>query len=326
MAEAPKILVSVVSYRCAEETTECVTSLQGSMLKPVQVHICENGGGEAYAEILALFEQTFGTSAPAETKGKQARLWKALDPGFDLILHDAGANLGYAGGVNLCVHSADTEWTRLFVLNPDCRVLPETLSALENYTTTGSYGMVGCRILFRESGRVQMYGGGEWRSWMGRARNIGFMSQGDAKPDIAAVERELDYICGAALYATRDCIGAIGLMREDYFLYMEEVDWCFRHGDFKLGYCHESVVLHGHGVTTGASVDPGQRSPLSIYLNERNKLAFTRRFFPGRYPVTALLTLALTGLYIRRSGWASFKVALSGWWAGIRHETGRPDW
>jgi GT2 family glycosyltransferase len=40
--------------------------------------------------------------------------------------------------------------------------------------------------------------------------------------------REVDAVAGCFMFVRRDAIDQVGLMDEDYFMYVEEVDWCFR--------------------------------------------------------------------------------------------------
>ena len=135
----------------------------------------------------------------------------------------------------------------------------------------------------------------------------------------------MNYVSGASLFATRDYVEAVGLLDERYFLYCEEVDWCFRRGARRLGYAHEALVYHAHGTTIGSSSDRRKRSPLSVYLDERNRHLLTRRFFPKRYPLVAIATLLFTAQYLRARAGANFIVALSGWYAGLRGEEGLPE-
>jgi N-acetylglucosaminyl-diphospho-decaprenol L-rhamnosyltransferase len=116
--------------------------------------------------------------------------------------------------------------------------------------------------------RVQCYGS-RWRPLMGRGFNIGLGAFLDAVPDIDEVERTMNYVSGASLFATREYIENIGLMDERYFLYCEEVDWCLRRGRHRLGYAHDSIVNHAHGTTLGSNSDPRKRSKLSVYLDEK---------------------------------------------------------
>ena len=74
------------------------------------------------------------------------------------------------------------------------------------------------------------------------------------------------------------------------------------------------------------SSDKRQRSPLAVYLAERNKLLFTRRFFPIRYPLVAAIALMLCGQYLAAGALSNFGFAVRGRLAGLKGEVGIPVW
>ena len=184
--------------------------------------------------------------------------------------------------------------------------------------------MVGSRIVFKNTQKVQAYGG-RWRLIMARGANIGMYQEADSVPDSDEVERSMNYVLGASLFVTRLYIETVGLMDERYFLYCEEVDWCLRRGHLRLGYAHNSIVYHLGSTTIGGTAPIGERSNLSVYLAERNGLLLTRRFYPKRYPLVVLMTLLFTARYLRAGAFKNFLVALMGWRAGVRGEVGPPS-
>src|SRR5262249_46151797 len=211
----------------------------------------------------------------------------------------------------------------LWILNPDTEPEPNALAALIQRAREGGYGIVSSRLVFKTTGRIQSYGG-RWRLLMARGFNIGMNASRDAVPDLDEIERSMDYVSGASLFATRNFVEDVGLVDERYFLYCEEVDWCLRRGKYRIGYAHDSIIFHAHGATLGSNASRKKRSPLSVYLDERNKLLLTRRIFPAHYPVVAATTFFLLLQYLQARAVANFFVALSGWWAGLRREEGPP--
>lgn len=320
------VAVVIVGFRNPEEVRECIVRLAGASHGDFSVHVCENGGGAAYDNLVR--EVGAVTAMSAVPTGERAVRAHAgtLEGGQQVCLHDAGANLGYAGGINVCFAAiaVDGRYDAVWILNPDTEPAPDAMAALVAHQKLGGYGIVGSRLVLKHSGRIQLYGG-RWRRWMARGFNIGLGAPADERPDVSAIEPQLDYVAGASMLAPRAYVEAVGPFDERYFLYYEETDWCFRRGDWKLGYAHDSIVIHAHGSTIGSSVTRKTRSPLSVYLDERNKLLFTRRFDGLVFPVVALVTLALTAQYVRAGAWANFGVALSGWWAGMRGEQGFPS-
>lgn len=329
------VAVAIVGYRCPQEIASCVASLTRSRHPILRVSICENGGGAAFDEVVAQLANTLAVEpVPAQGSRKTpSRILRTasfagpLGAVGDIAVHEASCNLGYAGAANAMLGELDhsSDWSTLWLLNPDTEPQPDALSELVAYVGDREYGVVGSRLVVKKTGRVQLYGG-RWRRWLGRGYNIGLGSPGDADVDTDRIEREQHYVSGAAMFVSRRFITSVGPMSEDYFLYGEEVDWCLRRRDFRLGYAHRSVVMHDHGAIIGSSVDRRSRSALSVFLDERSRMLVTRRFYPKAFPVAAAAALALTGQYLRAGAFSNFGVALAGWWAGMRGETGRPSW
>jgi len=106
------------------------------------------------------------------------------------------------------------------------------------------------------------------------------------KPSIVKADaiQEVDWINGAFLMFNKDIAYAAGLMDEDFFLYMEEIEWCSRlrkHG--KLCVYGEIHSIHLQGVTTGEHFNSrnkgyqnlfdkmGQQMMLSIWVRQRKE-------------------------------------------------------
>src|SRR3546814_1141560 len=82
-------------------------------------------------------------------------------------------------------------------------------------------------IQYYGDGRVQS-DGGTWRPWFARAVSIGHGRKLSDPIDPDAIESSINYITGASMLVSRAFLQATGPMREDYFLYCEEVEWCLR--------------------------------------------------------------------------------------------------
>ncbi len=183
-------------------------------------------------------------ATPARPRG--ARVVRRTDGrlipgGQSLSLCLAAVNGGYAGGFNICLAEvADgPKWDAIWILNPDTEPDPAALAALVAKSREKDYAIIGSRLLVKRTGRVQLYGG-RWRPWIARGFNIGFNAPSEATPDVAAVEREMTYVNGAAMFVPRAFIERVGPMDERYFLYCDEIDWCWRRGSAPLGYAHNS--------------------------------------------------------------------------------------
>lgn len=300
------VSICIVGFHNHEEIAGCVAALAHSTYRDFDIVICENGGVASWEKLTA--------ALPAQLPGGQS---------VECI--NAGANLGYAGGVNTAMRArpdADAWW----VVNPDTVPERQALAALVERLSQGDCHMVG-GVLYDANGRVQAYGG-RWRYWLGRAVSIGMGAHIDDPVDAAAVEARMNYVLGASMLVDRNFVERVGYMRDEYFLYCEEVEWGLRavKQGVRLGFAPQSRVRHDQGSTTGSADSIRSRKRLPIYMDERNKLNVVRDVTPMRLPVAIAATLALLSLrFAARGAWAQWGYALSGWWAGVRGERGMPS-
>jgi hypothetical protein len=299
------VSICIVGFHNEEEIAGCVAALAASTYTDFDIVICENGGTASWERLRAALPVTLATGQAVESL-------------------NAGANLGYAGGVNAAMRArpdADAWW----VVNPDTVPEPDALAALVERLAQGDCHMAG-GVLYNAAGRVQALGG-HWRGWLGRAVSLGMGAHVNAPVDPAVIEARMNYVLGASMLVDRHFVERVGLMREDYFLYCEEVEWGLRAVamGLKLGLAPGSRVRHDQGSTTGSAGAHAARKRLPIYMDERNKLHVVRDTTPLRFPVAAMATLILLSLrYAARGAWRQWGYALSGWWAGVRGERGIP--
>lgn len=298
------VAVAIVGYKNAEDIAECLKALAATLYSDFEVVICENGGPDAYARLRA------------ETPD-------ALPGGQPVRITLAPRNLGYAGGVNVCIREAegaDAWW----VLNPDTAPEPAAMGEMVDRLRRGDCDAVGS-VVYTPDGRIQSLGG-LWRPSSARAVSLGFGEPLERVHELADdVERRQNYLNGASMMVSRRFWAETGPMQEDYFLYCEEVEWCLRglSRGLRLGLAHAARVLHYRGTTTGNESDIRRQGRLSVYLNERNRLLLTRDRFPQLLPVAAPLAASLIlGRFARRGAWRQVGYGFEGWLAGLRGERG----
>jgi GT2 family glycosyltransferase len=301
------VAISIVGFRNRDDITRCLAALERSTHADFEVIICENGGPAAFQ---ALSEVLPG----------------ALPTGQRVRAVLASGNLGYAGGVNVCLREtpeADAWW----VLNPDTQPEPDALALQVARLSAGDCEAVGSTI-FLSDGRVQSHGG-RWSPWLARAESIGHGSALSLLPDPAGIEDVQNYLNGASMMISRRFLEVVGLMREDYFLYCEEVEWCLRGVQLgmRLGFAPNARVLHFVGTTTGSYDAITRRPRTPIYLNERNKMLTTWDRYPNRIPVAALASLLLIFVRFGRArAWRQIGYGVAGWAAGLARVRGAPRW
>jgi len=77
--------------------------------------------------------------------------------------------------------------------------------------------------------------------------------------------REVDWVTGACMLARREAIEKVGLMDERFFLYFEDIDWCYRmkNQGWSVFYVPQSVMIHRFERASAKSVF---RKPFIIHL------------------------------------------------------------
>jgi GT2 family glycosyltransferase len=303
-----KIVVCLVGFGNIADFIRCLPALSAQTYAEFEVVICENGGPEAFAALSEVVP-------PRLQKGQAVTL---------IADH---SNPGYAGGINRCI-AARPGCEFYWVLNPDTVPRPGALAAMVADIRVRNLDATGGPIVL-PSGRLRTCGG-RWSRWLAFPIAIGMDLPADQCPTAAEVERRLDFISGASLLATHRLIEEAGLMREDYFLYGEEVEWCLRARarGLKLGFTRGGEVLHFQGTTTGSGHDLGEQGLLPIYCNERNRILILRDTEAA--PVFAIgvlgALLLIVWRYGRRGLWQAMGVALSGLRDGIMNRRGKPAW
>ncbi|MFA5988452.1 MAG: glycosyltransferase [Sphingomonas sp.] len=300
-----RVVVCIVGFNNLADVEQCLRALNKSEHRDFEVVICENGGARA---VRALVD----------------RLGSHLPGGQAVTIVDGGGNLGYAGGNNRCIAArsdADFWW----ILNPDTQPDPAAMGLLADHLAGGHADAAGGTLL-SPGGRIQAYGG-RWQRWAARPVSVGYGTQlGEAAP---AALPPIDYILGASIMFTRHFLAVAGPMRDDYFLYGEEVEWCLRAKarGLRLGLVPAALIVHDQGSTTGAGGGFAARSRLVMYLDQRNKIHILRDTVRAIMPFAALVALAVLIINgVRKRAWPQLRYGLLGWLAGVAGRRGPPPW
>ena len=331
--------VLIVTYANSDDIVVCLESLRGAQHNPaVEVFICENGGRQAYDEMVAALTSPGGPcvvsglcEAVTSTQFERQCLLRLTGWPEAPLVHLACAreNLGYAGAINAWLRPllAVPGWPALWILNPDTQPAPEALAELAAYSRQWGKGMVGSRLVPTADRGLVHSRGLAWSKRRAVALSVDLRTSGTFEPNPEQVDRRIDAPSGASMYVTRACIDQIGLMDERYFLYFEDLEWGLRAKQLcGVGYAHRSVVIHTGGTTIGGSTRASKRSPLSVYLEARNSILFVREKYPGWLFWTAALQMLRSVRHAHDYSIKTLSASISGTFAGLLGRTGRPDW
>ena len=304
-----RVYIIIVNWNGWKDTIECLESLLLLEYPDYRIVVCDNGSqDDSVINLRGWCEKAFGSGSSAwqELSRDDAEKGGGLaDSMFTLVTN--GANLGFGGGTNVGLRyalargDADFCW----LLNNDTVVealaLTEMVGRLNEKPDAGM-----CGSTLREYGnrsKIQALGGAIYYKWLGVAWHIGRTINGDVLPDPALVEKNMDYVVGASLLVRSAYLKEVGLMAEDYFLYFEEIDWVSRgQGRYSLAYAPKSIVYHKVGMSIGTATNPLRKSYQCDYYTLRNRLLFTRRFYPFALPgvYVCLVVELLVRLFLGR--------------------------
>lgn len=268
----PLVSIISVNYNGFVYTERCLESLMKLKYPSVEIIVLDNGS-------------------------TQKEDWKSLEkrfPGVRWMYSEE--NLGFAGGNNLAIREASGEY--IWLLNNDTEVEPDALDHLvETMKSDDRIGMCSSRILYFEPrGLVQYAGMTDLNRITMRNRSIGYREE---MQNSFLEVGPTAFIHGASVLVRRSAVDEVGLMREVYFLYYEEYDWCWRmrRAGYRIYYDGRAVVYHKESAVTGPD------SPLKTYYLFRNRILFARLNFGSIQRIASVLfTVFVAGTKAALSG------------------------
>jgi len=317
--ENPLVYIVILNWNGWADTIECLESVFRSNYPRFRVIVCDNDSTDGSMEYIKAWAEgrlaclvdpanpLRRLSSPplakpvaySEYDSSRAEKDPQTVTETPLVLIGTGDNLGFAGGNNVGLRRAMTDGKCRYVwlLNNDTAVDPDALRQLvRRMQEKPAAGICGSKLLFYHNpDLVQALGGATYNKWLGSNRHLGLFQNRSQPVNPEAIEKKMQYVIGASMLVSRAFLEMVGLMSEEYFLYFEELDWIARaKGRFCLAYADLSKVFHKEGGSAGTSSDPQQKSLRAEYFTIRNRLVFTRKFYPWALPgVYAGICMAL---------------------------------
>lgn len=220
-------------------------------------------------------------------------------------------NKGYAGGVNAGLKYAlsKNDFSYVWILNNDLILdiasLRELVNYAENVKKNGiKVGIIGSKLLYYWNPKILQGIGGKLNKYFALTKHIGGFEEDKGQYDKEI--NNIDYIIGASMFVSKEFLLDVGLMDESYFLYFEDVDWSERakRKGYKLLYCWKSKVYHKEGGSIGSSSKGEKKSELADYYGIRNRIVFTKKFYPKYLP---FVYLSFLGVFLNRIKRKQFK-------------------
>lgn len=256
----------LVNYRNMEKTIACIRALARMSVKPERVYLVDNASTE---ESRSSFEKAF----------PQGR-----SESFEIECFWNENNIGFAAACNQGIRAAKQSGFEgfLWLLNNDTLPEPDALKELLNVAVNTHAGITGSQI-------VDMQGN--------FAGGVGFVNSNYATVRRAASpeERGFHYVEGSSFLISPDCLRKAGELPEEYFLYFEESDYCYRArlAGFDIAWATRSIVRHDIGSSTGSEEGKGKVPFFIDCLMIRNRILFARKYMFPEFQVKVGLFLSL---------------------------------
>ena len=221
------LTIIILSYKSKKHLTKLLPSLYLSVCSfTYEIIVVDNDSGDGTAEFVEIQEKKYQN--------------------LKLIRN---SNNGFAAGNNIGIKQSSGRY--ILLLNPDTEVNPETIQVMLDFMEKNpDVGMSGCKLI-REDGSLDLACRrrfpNPWNSFqrlfLGNNTNYNYSNISEDQ------EMEVESIVGAFMLVRKNVIKKIGLLDEQFFMYGEDLDWCFRckEAGFKVWYYPKTFIHHYKG-------------------------------------------------------------------------------
>lgn len=247
----PTVAISIVTWNNQAEIRDCLNSLKD--LPPSwEIRVVDNNSSDRTVEIV-----------------------RAEFPFVKLIANPD--NRGFAEANNQVINQTRSDY--VLILNPDTQTNSETLvKALEIIEKNSKIGLLAVRLA-NEDGSLQtncFHFPTVWKNLLDAFGFYGFYSKEKTEEIFAGEffahhrERPVDWVMGAFMLARREAVQEAGAIPEDYFMFAEDLDWCWqiKQKGFEIWFSPEVTVIHQSNKSAGQRPPRWrvERTTLSKYL------------------------------------------------------------
>jgi N-acetylglucosaminyl-diphospho-decaprenol L-rhamnosyltransferase len=261
----PSLDIVIVSYQSRDHLRACLTSLRKHALRaPTRIFVVDNGSTDGTIEMI---RRDFP----------------------EIELHASEENLGFSKANNLAIRSGDGRY--VLALNPDTQVIDSGVDPLITLMEERpEIGICGCRLEL-EDGSFDHAAKRAFPTPLGALAHFSGVGRRQKVPNRLAQYRApevesgpVEAVNGAFMLLRRSALDEVGLFDEGYWLYMEDLDLCYRFKEagWVTWYEPTVTVLHVKAGTSGKNRRPRQNYAFHYgmfrfyrkhYAPQRNRLA-----------------------------------------------------
>lgn len=233
---SPKISIVIVNWKTPRLLAGCLDSiLADSRCHDFEIWVVDNASGDDSVSMLA-------------TRYPQVRVIANAD------------NVGFPIACNQAI--ARCKSTYVLLINPDTLVVGDAVSKLADFMDGNpGCGAAGPKIL-NPDGTLQLACRRSFPDPLAAFCRITYLSRLFPRNKFMARYNltyedpdkllEVDAISGSCMMIRRTAIEQVGMLDEEWFMYGEEIDWCWRlkQAGWKVFYNPQAVIYHYHGAAS----------------------------------------------------------------------------
>ena len=291
----PKVFVVILNWNGLKDTVECLESVFKLDYPKFKVLVVDNGSRDDSVQLI---------------RGKYK----------DVTLIENTENLGFAGGNNVGIRYAlDNSAEYVWLLNNDTAVATDSLSKLV-VTAESSPGiaLVSPVIYYFDDPKQIQFAGSNVK-WKDLSFIYPDLSSETIRPDFQVGKNVT--LWGTALLVKRSCIVKIGLLKEEYFAYWEDLEYSLRslNSGLRNVVCTSAQITHKIPLPGSVKFT---RSKHHIYFIVRNRYFLGKEYLKGiasfNYKRNLFADLVKYVAFYREAGNKDYlEACLDGAWHGF---------
>lgn len=299
----PSVFIILLNWNRAQDTLECIASLRLSSYANCRIVVVDNGS--------------------SDDSIKRIRC-----AGDDLVVLEAGVNLGFTGGNNLGIkYALEQNTDYVLLLNNDALIAPDALIKMATVAKSDkNIGIVTPKILYHPERDRIWAAGTKYYGWCMTTRLTGYREKDFGHYNC---ERDLVWATGCAMLIKSEVLLKTGLLTDAIFAVGEDLDYGLRtiKQGYRIRYVPSAIVWHKESVSAG-----GHDAPQYVYYQTRNFVFLQRHWANNIFHLILAQMIAFLHLAKRillltlRGKWRSILGLLYGWRDGYINRLGRQEY